>query len=173
MDSHLTDVERSVAGKDPRLIMEALERCRDEELVGLLDSKSRRAGDVAARLLVRREQVDMVVEALVQAKLRRAEGRVRATWVLHQFGKKCPGAPRAYLALLSDRSIYVLSNALFGLVFSRYVEALEPINSALRQASGQRRDLLATARQALLENNPRLYSPYYLDSNDVWDLHGL
>src|SRR3990172_3569497 len=104
MEKRLLELERALKGMSSDEIerWSTQEGIQDQELVRLLDARSRPVGDEVALLLVKKTRPELVASALLGRQLHRALGRVRATWVLHQFGKKFEQASKAYLALLDD-----------------------------------------------------------------------
>ena len=143
------------------------------DLLILLDSKSTKVGDTAAALLGRRTETGLVIDALLNNRIRTALGRVRATNILHWFGRSVPEAVEAHLHLLSDRSNDVLGNALFGIVFRRRRDLLPKLREHLAIASGDaaKQQILREAIEALEADNPALYSPGFHDANNIWRLN--
>ena len=112
-------LERRLARQSYQSIDDALGPLSSAEVLPLLDSKSIKVGDTAACILFRRKATRLLIGALLQNRLRTAVGRIRATNVLNWFGRAEPSATDACIHCLDDRSVDVLDNALFGIVFMR------------------------------------------------------
>jgi len=141
-------------------------------LLRLLDSTSVRVGDTAASILARRKETDAVVDAILTESASTKIGKIRAMFVLKQFGRKYPRVIDAYVKLLHDKNPDVVSSALFGLVFFQD----KKIIPLLRQAMAQRDvghatfDLFERAISAFENEDPFIYSPGFHDAGDVWSL---
>lgn len=139
-------------------------------LVELLSTKWSKVGDTAAHLLARRGHHSLVSKALLEGTICSAKGRIRALFVLGQFGRACVDASRVYSHLLDDRSDNVVGDALFGLVFLRDKSAIEVIDRYLAKEAkdSKRHELLSRARMALEADDPQIYSPGFWDDKGVW-----
>lgn len=141
-------------------------------LLRLLDCASVRIGDTAAEILVDRKGADDVINALLADKIVRKVGKIRATNVLHRFGKAYPQAVKAYLALLSDSSPDVVDCALFGLVFMQDKRLATDIRNARTRVREHSKiyELYSRAVMAIEKQDPTVYSPYFQDAVNVWGL---
>lgn len=153
-------------------IREQLRDASDAMLVTLLDAKSVKVGDTAAGLLASRRFVDTVRHALAESVLQTGKGKVRALGILRQFGKAAPGALEAYLSHLRDRSLDVVGDALFGLVFWQDLQVVPWIRDVMAESrpGSARRSLFEKALAALESGNPFIFSPAFCDVSDVWGL---
>jgi hypothetical protein len=154
------------------VIRKQLATATDETLVALLDSRSIKVGDTAADLLATRESLEIVTRALLQRSLRSRTAKIRAFGILRQFGKKATGAIEVYLAYLTDRSLDVVADALFGLVFWQDAQVTSAIRHAMVSSAHdkERRRLFSKATEALESQNPFVFSPNYRDASNVWEL---
>lgn len=154
-------------------VADHLRSASDGDLLLLLDAKSVRVADTAADLLSSRNKEEAVIDAVLGGQIKTARGRVRATNILTCVGKAVPRAEQMYLSLLGDRSVNVVSNALFGLVFWQNKENIPKIEQArARRPDGSNMtQYYDSAINALLKNDPRLFSPYFCDEDNVWQLN--
>lgn len=145
----------------------------DEDLIRLLDDKSRKVGDTAFTILYRNEKLDLVVDRLLDGTIHTRDGKVRATNMLSWRGKKYRRSAEAFLALLKDRSFDVVSNALWGLTFLQDEGNLPAIGEEADRraaAGGQTYERFHKAIEAIEKHNPFIYSPYFMDAQGVWEL---
>lgn len=144
----------------------------DAALLELLNSRSIKVGDSAASILRSRGRTDAVVDAILSGKLRTKLGKIRGTYILHSFGRGCSRSVEAYLALLHDRSVEVVSDALFGLVFLQDERNTTHIQRARAevQPGGAVLEYFDRAVEALRKQDPFIFSPYFRDVGDVWGL---
>lgn len=168
----LTTLEKELTKKSYSEIDASLSTLDHPELLELLDSRSIRVGNSATEILVARHQADLVIDALLASTVRTKLGRLRATHLLSCFGRGVPRAASAYLWLLDDPSIDVISNALFGLVFlldTQNLPILKTARSKTLPGSPARR-LFDNAIRALVKQDPFIYSSGFRDRTDVWKL---
>ena len=169
------ELERELAHKTYDEIDRALRGLSDGGLFDLFDSHSIKVGNSACDILASRMRsgfADLLVDALLQGRLRTKLGRMRASATLNQYGKDAPRAHEAYLHLLHDRSADVIDNALFGLVFledKANLPAIEAARDALSANSAQR-PRFNCAIKALRDGNPFLFSSGFADSQNAWGL---
>ena len=167
------DVEKRLSHLGYREIEAEIKGLNYEELVVLLDSPSRRVGNVAFDLLSRSGQFDLVVERVLDGTIHTRLGKVRATNMLNWQGKRFKRSKDACLLLLQDRSYDVLSNALFGLVFLQDQVNLPAIVAEAqrrRPAGGKAYERLLQAIEAIEKGNPFIYSPHFCDAQGIWQL---
>jgi hypothetical protein len=169
----LKELEDRVKHQGYEAIDQALRPLGSDDLLILLDSKSRKIGDTAAGLLDSRKETDRLIDALLNNRIRTALGRVRASNVLNWYGRAVPEATAVCVHLLNDRSNDVVDNALFGIVFMRRRDLLPKLREHLALAHGdQRRErYLTEAIKALEANDPSLFSPGFHDAKNVWRLN--
>lgn len=168
--AELEKFEQSVSKATYSIIKDQMVSLSSGELLHLLDSKSNKVGDTAAMFLWRKS-CDLLVDALLERKLRTAAGRLRATNILNWNGRACKRAIEAYLFCLDDRSFYVFCNGLFGIVFLRRTDLLEFLQN--RHDSCDRiewREQYALAIASMKAGDPYLYSPNFHDAAGVWNL---
>jgi len=165
-------LEKCLMRKNYQAIDEALRSLSPSDLLSLLDSKSIKIGDTAASLLNRRKETALLIDALLNDRIRTALGRVRATNVLNWHGRAVPAATTAQIHCLDDRSDSVIRNALFGIVFLRRRDLIPKLKERLAVAErGSRRQLdFREAIKALEANDPLLFSPGFDDAGNVWRL---
>lgn len=136
-----------------------------EDLIVLLNSRSRHVGDCAFGCLLRRPEWEAaVIRAICENRLTLSDGKVRAANLLICRGRASPDAKAAYWHLVDDRSDRVSTNALMGIVFSQdrsYTERIRSKLRALRDRHGRLAKELTNAIRALEEQNPFLFEPYY------------
>lgn len=142
-----------------------LEDKSDEELLDVLGGPSRILGDTAWGLLGRRNRHDLVVGALRDRKITRRDGKVRALNLLLGRGRRFAEAFPIYMQYASDRSADAASCALFGLAFWQDTSAI-PVLEALYAA--KRAERVKLAIEALKSGDPKIYDPYFYDSEGVW-----
>ena len=149
-----------------------IEHLEDEELIRLLDSKSRSIGDTAWTVLARNHKLDLVVDRILDGTIHTKLGKIRATNLLCDSGKQFKRSEKAWLALLADKNPDVVGNALFGLVFLQDKANLPAIAAeANRRGSNDRAyKALVAAMDAIEKGNPFMYSRYFKDAQGVWEL---
>ncbi|MBI5544859.1 MAG: hypothetical protein HY901_13295 [Deltaproteobacteria bacterium] len=160
---------REVEGERELRAALAAEEPLEEELLELLQSRSGRISDAAAKKLREPQHVLGLIRALADGRIRRAEGRRSGIWALNILGRKYPGAAEAYLALIGDKDDVVAENALFGLVFLLEPRAIDGIEAEMsRPHSAERRESYQQALEALKAKDPFKYAPGFSDEANVW-----
>jgi hypothetical protein len=174
-DSRRTSLETRLTHESYQVIEREIRSLPSDDLLQLLDSRSRKIGDSAADLILERHETDILVEALLHDRIRSVLGRVRATNVLADHGRSAPGAIDAYVHCLDDRSDDVLSNALFGIVFMRRRDLIPMLRQRLAAAetNAERHKMLREAVEALEADDPQRFSPGFRDAQNVWGLEDL
>lgn len=151
----------------------ALEPYSSELLADLLDSKSVKIGDSAVSILSSRGYLPALIDALLSGQIRTALGRLRVLTTASSYGLTYPQSIHAYWHCLHDRSIDVLSQALFGIVFLRRYDLIERLAEVKRTSIRDRKKkaLFDKAIAALTAKDPSLYVVYYRDAANVWRLN--
>jgi hypothetical protein len=172
-NSEIKALEKRLARQSYKVIADELRPLSSGALLSLLDSKSIKIGDTAGDFLAGRDEAPLIVDAILNNRIRTALGKVRATNILNWFGRAVPEAVDAHLHLLNDRSNDVLGNALFGIVFWRRRDLLPKLREHLALVSDDaaRQQTLREAIEALEADNPSLFSPGYHDANNIWRLN--
>jgi len=145
----------------------------DASLARLINSRSRKIGDSASEVLARRGvRARLIIDAALDGRMTHRDSKVRAINFLTCLGKRCPEAAKAYLHLLNDRGKDVAGCALFGLVFLRDKKHLPKLQERLAdlKSDSTLKPIIEKAIVALKRRSPLLYSPYFHDSSNVWEL---
>ena len=146
-----------------------LEDKPDNELLGLLEEKSRKVGDNAWAILRRRRQHSMVADALEHRKIRTRDGKVRALNLLSVFGRSVPRACQSFKQYCSDRSSDVVDCALMGLCLWGNQDAISYLSTIQSARDAER---IERAIRSLNEGNYNIYSPGFRDDAGVWNPQG-
>jgi hypothetical protein len=146
-----------------------------DDLIQLLNAKSRKVGDSAFGCLAERPDGEhAVIGAIMQDRLTHRDAKVRGANFLEFRGRSTAEAVQAYFHLLDDKNAEVASNALFGLVFSQdraYLERLRQKHESLRPDVPLKGEL-AVAIEAIESANPFLISSGYSpeQAEELWGI---
>ena len=146
-----------------------LEGSSDTELIGVLDGKSRKLGDTAWGILLRRGRDDLVVAALRNREIRSRDGKIRSLNFLLNRGRRLPESYEIFKMYCTDRSADVVGSALFGLALWGNREAIHFLQSIKSERDCKK---IERAIRSLDEGDYRIYSPYFLDACGVWNAQG-
>ena len=168
----IREVEKKLARRSYEEVDNEMGAFDDSALLELLDSRSIKVGDTAASLLYRRGKTDAVIDAVLAGRISTKLGKMRAMSVLRSVGKSCARAREVYLSLIHDRNRDVVDDALFGLVFLQDQRFIGPIREAIakREEGTDIHERCLLAIQALEQQDPFIFSPYFHDAGDVWGL---
>ena len=169
----LAELQGRLRAKSYGEVANELQLLDSGSLMTLLDSSVRKVGNTAAEILANRAEVELLVNGIVGKTLSTKLGRIRALNMLHSFGKKCSLSRAAYLSALCDKSADVVDCALFGLAFMQDVTVLPEMKQAVLKANSKAAaDRIGLAIDAIEKNDPHIYSPYFHDKNNLWELGG-
>jgi len=146
-----------------------LEGRSDTELIEVLDGKSRKLGDTAWGILIRRGCDDLVVAALRNRKVRSRDGKIRSLNFLLNRGRKLPESYEIFMTYCTDRSADVVGSALFGLALWGNREAIHFLQSIKSERDCEK---IERAIRSLEQGDYRIYSPGFSDARGVWNSQG-
>ncbi|REJ95136.1 MAG: hypothetical protein DWQ29_02220 [Planctomycetota bacterium] len=169
---NVRELERKLSRRSYEELDNDMAAFDDAVLLELLDSRSIKVGDTAASLLSRRGKTNAIVDSVLAGHVSTKVGKIRAINILSSAGTSCVRAREAYLSLLYDKNHDVVDSALFGLVFLQDRRSIGAIRDAMAtQTEGSETHARClTAIEALQQQDPFIFSPYYHDAGDVWGL---
>lgn len=172
MSNARKQIERELSQFSYEELAELMMSYDADQLIDLLDAKSTRVGDSAAECLMDKDDLVPLLERVLNNSIRTKNGKLRALFVVKSRGRKCPRAVEIYRHLIRDKNEGVVDSALFGLVFLQHMDDVHYIKSAQAEICNDSysHERFSLAIQALIERNPYLYSPHFLDDKGVWEL---
>lgn len=155
---------------------EEIEQCLKDkkslDLISYLNSNSVKIAEVSISILAKREDFCKIVEAVLEKKLLRNRlAKVCFTNTVQGCGKTEFGI-KTSLSFLNDRNADVIGAALWGIVFYNDIKYLDLLIETQKKypPSTKLYDRFSDAIFALKQGNPYLYSPYYCDEENKWQL---
>lgn len=138
----------------------------DSELIAVLDGTSRKLGDTAWSLLLRRKRQALVMNALRDDQIRTRDGKIRSLNMLKILGRSEPESFEVFKLLATDRSADVSHSALFGLCLWGKQEALPFLRSIRTERT---RDDVDLAIRSIEAGNYNIFSSGFRDASGVWN----
>ena len=141
-------------------------------LISYLNSNSVKIAEVAIITLKYREDFWNIVEEVLNRKLLKNRlAKICFLSGVYYFGKTDLGI-KTSISFLNDKSLDVVGYALWGIVFYNDVKYIELVAETQKKYSQETEiySRFTKAIQALKQGNPFLYSPGFLDRENVWKL---
>ena len=141
-------------------------------LISYLNSNSVKIAEMAIITLKYREDFWNIVEEVLNKKLLKNRlAKICFLSGVYHWGKTELGI-KASISFLNDKSLDVVEEALWGIVFYNDVKYIKLIVETQKKYSQETEiySRFTKAIQALKQGNPFLYSPGFLDRENVWKL---
>ena len=141
-------------------------------LISYLNSNSVKIAEMAIITLNHREDFWNIVEEVLNRKLLKNRlAKICFLSGVYHFGKTDLGI-KTSISFLNDKSLDVVGYALWGIVFYNDVKYIELVAETQKKYSQETEiySRFTKAIQALTQGNPFLYSPGFLDRENVWQL---
>ena len=141
-------------------------------LISYLNSNSVKIAEMAIITLKYREDFWNIVEEVLDKKLLKNRlAKICFLSGVYHFGKTDLGI-KTSISFLNDKSLDVVEEALWGIVFYNDVKYIELVAETQKKYSQETEiySYFTKAIYALKQGNPFLYSSGFLDSENVWQL---